>query len=183
MSRITPERAAAMLLDGPLDDIWRHAVELDHADPAPVPVLRWLRHHDLAEYRPPDRDVHPVGEWAASDAGLALGDSFRDGERSREEVVAVLAQIANGEPAETSHYEAIAWERRANGARMFVATRRHYRRVPGPPRTLCGVSIPQQILNPSPRRWPGPLSLSAMSAGEIAAEPACTRCAAAGGGE
>jgi hypothetical protein len=78
--------------------------------------------------------------------------------------------------------QAIAWERRPNGARMFVATRRHYHRVPGPARTLCGVTIPQQILNPSPRHGLGFMSLSPMTAGEIAAEPACTRCVAAGGG-
>lgn len=79
----------------------------------------------------------------------------------------------------TSHYEAIAWERRANGARMFVATRRHYR-VPGAARTLCGVAIPAKILNP-PARWSGPQSLDTMTPPEIAAEPACTRCAARAG--
>lgn len=76
-------------------------------------------------------------------------------------------------------YEAIAWERRPNGARMFVATRRHYR-VPGAERTLCGVTIPAKILNPSPpARQFSPLSLSAMTEQEIAQEPLCSSCGAA----
>lgn len=79
-------------------------------------------------------------------------------------------------------YEAIAWERRANGARMFVPTRRHYR-APGAERTLCGRFIPLQIREPRPRRGLSPLVLSDMTAAEIAAEPACTRCVAAGGGQ
>jgi hypothetical protein len=79
-------------------------------------------------------------------------------------------------------YEAIAWERRPNGARLFVPTRRHYR-LPGAERTLCGVLIPLQIREPRPRRGLSPLSLSDMTATEIAAEPACVRCVAAGGAE
>ena len=93
--KITAERATAMLLA--LDDIWRYARELDHVDPLPVPVLRWLRRHDLADYRPPDlNEMHPVGEWAASDAGLALADSFRDGRRSRDDVLAIMAGVVAG---------------------------------------------------------------------------------------
>lgn len=96
MSRITAERATTMLLA--LDDIWRYARELDDVDPAPVPVLRWLRLHGLAEYRPPDGDVHPVGEWSASDVGMALGDSVRDSERRRDALLAMVVRVAAGEP-------------------------------------------------------------------------------------
>jgi hypothetical protein len=96
--RITAERATAMLLA--LDEIWRYAVELDYVDPSPVAVLRWLRARDLATYRPPDGDVHPVGEWSASDIGITLADSFRNGDRRREDVLAIMARVVAGEPFE-----------------------------------------------------------------------------------
>lgn len=98
MSRITAERAATMLLE--LDDEWVYARQIDQTDPAPVAVLRWLRKQGLAAYRAPDRDIHPVGEWAASDIGLALADSVRDRVRSRDDLVARLARVVAGEPVE-----------------------------------------------------------------------------------
>lgn len=95
--KITAERAAAVLLA--LDTEWRYVREIDEADPFPVPVLRWLRARDLAEYRPPNRDLyHPVGEWAASDSGLALGDSVRDKRRTHAELVAMLVRVIAGKP-------------------------------------------------------------------------------------
>jgi hypothetical protein len=75
----------------------------------------------------------------------------------------------------SGQYEAIAWERRLNGARMFVPTRRHYR-APGAERTLCGVTIPQKILNPPSSRHVGPLTLDTMTDREIAEQPLCSSC-------
>lgn len=95
--RITAERATAVLLA--LDTEWRYVREIDEADPFPVPVLRWLRTRDLAEYRPPNRDLdHPVGEWAATDAGLALADSVHDKRRTRADLVAMLDRVIAGVP-------------------------------------------------------------------------------------
>jgi hypothetical protein len=99
MSRITAERAAAMLLA--LADEWLYARQLDEVEPNPVPALKWLRRHGLAAYRPPDHDIHPVGEWAASDIGIAWGDSVRDKVRTSAELVALLDRVARGEKAET----------------------------------------------------------------------------------
>lgn len=95
---ITAERVTTMLLG--LDEMWRYARELDDIDPAPVGVLQWLRRHDLAEYRPPDGDLHPVGEWCASDVGLALADSYRNGDRTRDALVTLMARVVAGETAE-----------------------------------------------------------------------------------
>lgn len=77
-------------------------------------------------------------------------------------------------------YEAIAWARRPSGGNMFLATRRH-QRVPDLARTVCGVVIPDQVLNPRERRqFAG--TVTTLTAREIAELPACGRCDAAIGG-